>query len=58
MASTSYHHGNLRQALLDHAVDLARAGGPDAVVLRDVQRAAGVSNPVAAAIAATSRTGR
>ncbi len=47
MASSSYHHGNLRQALLEHAVDLARAGGPDAVVLRDVQRAAGVSNSAA-----------
>ena len=38
MAADSYHHGNLRQALLEHAVELARAGGPDAVVLRDVQR--------------------
>ncbi|MHA7648666.1 TetR/AcrR family transcriptional regulator [Mycobacterium sp. ML4] len=47
MAAHSYHHGNLRQALLDHAVQLARAGGPDAVVLRDVQRAAGVSNSAA-----------
>lgn len=47
MASGSYHHGNLRQALLDHAVALARVGGPDAVVLRDVQRAAGVSNAAA-----------
>ncbi|MDP7704849.1 TetR/AcrR family transcriptional regulator [Mycobacterium sp. TY815] len=47
MASTSYHHGNLRQALLEHAVQLAKAGGPDAVVLRDVQRAAGVSNSAA-----------
>lgn len=43
----SYHHGNLRQALLDHAVELARTGGPDAVVLRDVQRLAGVSNSAA-----------
>jgi AcrR family transcriptional regulator len=43
----SYHHGNLRQALLDHAVQLARTGGPDAVVLRDVQRMAGVSNSAA-----------
>ncbi|HUO38736.1 MAG TPA: TetR/AcrR family transcriptional regulator [Mycobacterium sp.] len=42
-----YHHGNLRQALLDTAVELARAGGPDAVVLRDVQRRAGVSNSAA-----------
>ncbi len=47
MATASYHHGNLRRALLDHAVDLARAGGPDAVVLRDVQRLAGVSNSAA-----------
>lgn len=47
MAPATYHHGNLRQALLEHAVDLARAGGPDAVVLRDVQRAAGVSNSAA-----------
>lgn len=47
MATASYHHGNLRQALLDHAVKLAQAGGPDAVVLRDVQRAAGVSNSAA-----------
>lgn len=43
----SYHHGNLRQALLDRGVELARAGGPDAVVLRDVQRMAGVSNSAA-----------
>lgn len=47
MAATSYHHGNLRQTLLDHGVALARAGGPDAVVLRDVQRLAGVSNSAA-----------
>ena len=47
MAAASYHHGNLRQALLEHAVELARAGGPDAVMLRDVQRAAGVSNSAA-----------
>jgi AcrR family transcriptional regulator len=33
--------------LLDHAVELARAGGPDAVVMRDVQRMAGVSNSAA-----------
>ena len=47
MAADSYHHGNLRQALLEHAVELARTGGPDAVVLRDVQRMAGVSNSAA-----------
>lgn len=42
-----YHHGNLRQSLLEHAVELARTGGPEAVVLRDVQRMAGVSNSAA-----------
>ena len=47
MTTASYHHGNLRHALLEHAVELARTGGPDAVVLRDVQRAAGVSNSAA-----------
>ncbi|MDA2892453.1 TetR/AcrR family transcriptional regulator [Mycolicibacterium sp. BiH015] len=46
-AANSYHHGNLRQTLLRHAVELAREGGPDAVVLRDVQRLAGVSNSAA-----------
>jgi AcrR family transcriptional regulator len=43
----TYHHGNLRQTLLEHAVHLAAAGGPDAVKLRDVQRMAGVSNAAA-----------
>jgi len=33
--------------LLENAVELARAGGPNAVVLRDVQRMAGVSNSAA-----------
>lgn len=47
MTTGTYHHGNLREALLEHAVALARTGGPDAVVLRDVQRAAGVSNSAA-----------
>ena len=46
-AADTYHHGNLRQVLLDRAVELARAGGPHAVVLRDVQRMAGVSNSAA-----------
>lgn len=43
----SYHHGNLRAALVDAAVDLARRGGPDAVTIRAVTRTAGVS-PAAA----------
>jgi AcrR family transcriptional regulator len=44
---TRYHHGDLRNALTGEAVDLARAGGPDAVVLREVARRVGVS-PTAA----------
>lgn len=43
----SYHHGNLRAALLEAAAGLARAGGPDAVVLREVTRRAGVSHNAA-----------
>lgn len=39
---SSYRHGNLRNALLTAGVDLARAGGPDAVVLREATRRAGV----------------
>jgi AcrR family transcriptional regulator len=38
----TYHHGDLRQALLDAGIALARAGGPDAVVLREATRRAGV----------------
>ncbi len=38
----SYRHGDLRQALLDAGVALAREGGPQAVVLREATRRAGV----------------
>lgn len=40
---TSYRHGDLRRSLLGAAVELAREGGPDAVVLREATRRAGVS---------------
>ena len=39
-----YHHGNLREALVDAGVELARAGGPNAVLLRAASRQAGVSH--------------
>src|SRR5688572_9210328 len=39
----AYHHGDLRQALLDAALPLLRKGGPAALTLRAVARAAGVS---------------
>ncbi|NEK85658.1 TetR/AcrR family transcriptional regulator [Blastococcus saxobsidens] len=42
-----YHHGNLRAALIDTAVDQARSGGADAVVLRDAARRTGVSHNAA-----------
>jgi len=38
-----YHHGQLRQALVDAALGTARADGPEAVVLRAATRAAGVT---------------
>src|SRR5918998_6769731 len=39
----SYHHGALRQALLDASVNLLREGDVEALSLRAVARAAGVS---------------
>lgn len=42
-----YHHGNLRNALIDAATGLASSGGPQAVILREVARRVGVS-PTAA----------
>jgi AcrR family transcriptional regulator len=44
---SSYHHGNLTEALTEAAIALARGGGPDAVVLREAARKVGVS-PTAA----------
>ncbi|CAA9444326.1 MAG: Transcriptional regulator, AcrR family [uncultured Rubrobacteraceae bacterium] len=38
----TYRHGDLRRALLEAGTELAREGGPDAVVLREVTRRAGV----------------
>lgn len=38
-----YHHGDLHHALLSAGVELAREGGPDAVVLREATRRVGVS---------------
>jgi AcrR family transcriptional regulator len=39
----TYRHGDLRRALVEAGVELARAGGPDAVVLREVTRRVGVA---------------
>ncbi|MCS5733626.1 TetR/AcrR family transcriptional regulator [Herbiconiux daphne] len=40
---TTYRHGDLRGALLAAGVEMAREGGPAAVVLREATRRAGVS---------------
>lgn len=42
-----YHHGNLREALVEAGVELAAAEGPDAVTLREVSRRVGVSHNAA-----------
>ncbi|HEX8859982.1 MAG TPA: TetR/AcrR family transcriptional regulator [Actinomycetes bacterium] len=39
---STYRHGDLYRALLAAGTELARAGGPDAVVLREVTRRVGV----------------
>lgn len=39
----TYHHGDLRSALIDAGFELARGGGEAAVVLREATRAVGVS---------------
>ncbi|MFD8448091.1 TetR/AcrR family transcriptional regulator [Streptomyces coelicoflavus] len=39
----TYRHGDLRNALIAAGVELAREGGPDAVVLREATRRVGVA---------------
>ena len=39
----TYRHGDLRRALLAEGMELARGGGPEAVVLREATRRAGVA---------------
>lgn len=40
---TAYHHGDLANALVEAGVELAREGGPQAIVLREAARRVGVS---------------
>ena len=42
-SARAYHHGDLRSALLEHAVRILRTDGLEALTLRAVARAAGVS---------------
>src|SRR5690242_15991484 len=46
-ARATYHHGDLRNALIGAAADLAERGGPDAVTIRAAAREVGVT-PTAA----------
>ena len=39
----TYRHGDLQRALLEAGTELARGGGPDAVVLREATRRTGVA---------------
>ena len=39
----TFRHGDLRKALLEAGIELARIGGPQAVVLREATRRAGVA---------------
>jgi AcrR family transcriptional regulator len=39
---STYRHGDLRRALLDAGIEIAKEGGPDAVTLREATRRAGV----------------
>lgn len=41
---SNYHHGNLRQAIIDAAVDLVGESGVEAMTLREAARRAGVSS--------------
>ena len=43
MTAPRYHHGNLRVALLEAGVRMAREGGPAVLQLRDLATAAGVT---------------
>ncbi|CAN5528870.1 TetR/AcrR family transcriptional regulator [soil metagenome] len=45
--SARYHHGNLREALVDAAVDAAREHGPDGLAVRELARRVGVSHNAA-----------
>ena len=43
MAKRGYHHGNLRQALVEAALDLIRAKGPTGFTLSEAAKQAGVT---------------
>ena len=46
-APAAYHHGNLRAALVETGLSMARESGPEGVALREVARRVGVSHNAA-----------
>lgn len=47
MPAARYHHGNLREALAEAAVEAAREHGPDGLAVRELARRVGVSHNAA-----------
>lgn len=47
VTATRYHHGHLREAIIDAALDAVREQGPDGWSLRDLSRRVGVSHNAA-----------
>lgn len=47
MPASPYHHGRLREALVEEAVRAARERGPEGLVLRELARRVGVSHNAA-----------
>jgi AcrR family transcriptional regulator len=47
VSTASYYHGNLRAALVETGLAMARESGPDGVALREVARRVGVSHNAA-----------
>jgi AcrR family transcriptional regulator len=43
LGRSTYRHGDLHRALLEVGIELARSGGPEAVVLREATRQVGVA---------------
>ena len=50
MAKRGYHHGNLRQALVDAALELVESRGPSGFTLSEAAKQAGVTNVAIAAL--------
>ena len=47
MTRAPYHHGNLREALVEAAVEVVREAGPEGLALRELARRVGVSHAAA-----------